>query len=358
MDHFQVLTATEQVADHLRSEIGRRRWAGHLPGSNVLAKELGIGKGTIEAALVMLEEEGLLVPQGKGRRRRIDFARAEGLESLTIQLLVYEESDRQLAFILDLVHKLNVLGHTATFATRTLMDLKMDLNKVARFVGEADSDVWLIHSASGEILQWFADQPEPAYALFGRLPSVDIAGVGILKSPALAQAVQRLVELEHERIVMLTRPERRKPSPGMFERRFLGALAEHGIRTGDYNLPDWENNPADFRRCLDSLFAHSPPTALILSEPQLFFTALQHLSTRGIQVPRDVSMICGDSDPVFSWSEAAVAHLHWDTRLLTRNVLRWVRQVARGKDIRRHSVIEANFVEGGTIGSVRATTQQ
>jgi len=37
-------------------------------------------------------------------------------------------------------------------------------------------------------------------------------------------------------------------------------------------------------------------------------------------------------------------------RSLSRNAVRWIGQVARGEDNRRQSLIEAEFVEGGTIG--------
>jgi DNA-binding LacI/PurR family transcriptional regulator len=321
-----------------------------MPGSGWLAKELGVGKGTIEAALALLENQGLLVPQGAGRPRRIELGSRQSGPILKIQILLYEESDRSSSITIKLVHQLQEAGHDADFSTKTLADLKMDVNKVAKFANHADADVWLVLSGSKDILEWFASQPLPAYALFGRQPTVDIAGAGTLKSPALRQAVERLVDLGHRRIVMLTREDRRKPVPGHMERRFLETLAEQGISSGAYNLPDWEDNPEDFRRCLDSLFATTPPSCLFLSEPQLYFAAQQHLAQRGVLTPRDVSLICNDWDPVFSWSEPKVAHLRWDSKLLIRKVVRWADQVARGKNNRRQSMIKAEFIAGGTVG--------
>lgn len=350
MATLQLLTASEQVARHLRDEISKGRWAKVMPGCNHLVRELGVGRNTIDAALLMLEEEGLLMPQGVGRRRLITRPQSKSLKSLTIQLFLYEESDRRQPFLLDLIHELRELGITAVFADKTLSDLKMDLKKVIRFVDKIEADMWLIQSASGEILEWFASRPVPAYALFGRLASVDIAGVGTLKSPAMDQAVRRLVELGHRRIVMMTRPERRRPGPGLFERKFLDSLAAAGITVGNYHLPEWDNDATSFSKCLDSLFAHTPPTAMFFSEPQLYVSALHYFSARGIRVPQDVSMICHDADEVFDWQMPVVSHFHWDSSLLTRHVLRWVRQVSRGKANRRQTLIKADFVEGETIG--------
>jgi len=253
-----------------------------------------------------------------------------------------------------LIYKLQAEGHSIGFAGCSLTEMGMDVARIARYIDATEADAWLIKSGSREVLAWFAARPQPSYALFGRQPSVDIAGVGIYKTPALKAAVARLVALGHRRIVMLTRPERRRPEPGLYEKRFLEMLEKHGISTCPYNLPDWEDNPGALRDCLDALYAHTPPTALILSEPQLYFAAQQHLAMRGIVAPRDVSLLCGDGDVMFDWLEPQVAHLRWDAAPLSRHVLRWVRNVARGKESRRQSLVEAEFVEGGTIGPVSA----
>lgn len=343
-------TITEQVAAHLREDLSRGRWTGLMPGRDRLVAELGVNGRTIEKALTMLEQEGLLQSQGAGRRRLITRPQGKSLKSLTIQLLLYEEGESRQPFLLDLIHELRKLGITAVFADKTLSDLKMDLTKVIRFVNRIEADMWLVQGASGEILEWFASRSVPAYAIFGRLASVNIAGVGTLKSPAMEQAVRRLVELGHRRIVMMTRPERRSPDPGLFERQFLDSLAASGIAVGNYNLPDWDDDATSFRKCLDSLFTHTPPTAIFFSEPQLYVSALHYFCARGLRVPKDVSMICHDADPVFDWQMPVVSHLHWDRKLLARHVLRWVKQVARGKASRRQTLIKANFVEGETIG--------
>ena len=43
-------------------------------------------------------------------------------------------------------------------------------------------------------------------------------------------------------------------------------------------------------------------------------------------------------------------HIRWDYRPMVRRVVRWVDNVARGKDDKRQTLTNAEFVEGGTIG--------
>jgi DNA-binding LacI/PurR family transcriptional regulator len=174
-----------------------------------------------------------------------------------------------------------------------------------------------------------------------------------MKAPALITAVGHLVSLGHCRIVMLTREERRKPTPGFLEQAFLNELEAQGIPTGPYNLPDWDETPEGFHRLLDSLFLHSPPTALLIQGAQLTVAVLQHFTERGITAPRDVSLVCMDPDPAFVWCQPSISHLSWDFDPIVRRVVRWADNVAKGKDDRRASSTLAEFIEGGTIGPAK-----
>jgi DNA-binding GntR family transcriptional regulator len=68
---LKLLSPSGQVAAHLREGLLAGRWSGEMPGVPTLAAELGIDRKTVDAALRQLDGEGLLVPQGAGRRRRI-----------------------------------------------------------------------------------------------------------------------------------------------------------------------------------------------------------------------------------------------------------------------------------------------
>jgi DNA-binding LacI/PurR family transcriptional regulator len=139
----------------------------------------------------------------------------------------------------------------------------------------------------------------------------------------------------------------------LFERRFLEELERLGIETGAYNLPDWEDDSEGFHRCLDSLFRHTPPTALLPSEAALFFATQQYLLGRGLVVPRDVSLISLDNHPAFEWFKPEASRIHTDTRRWVSRVVQWADNVANGREDRRETLVRAEFVEGGTIGPAR-----
>jgi LacI family transcriptional regulator len=352
MKPFRSLSAAEQLAAHLREEIQSGGLDGDMPGVAQLVRRLGVGTKTVVAALESLKHEGILEGNGERRRSRIAEADSGKKTGLRIRLLLYEESDAHSELIVQLGFWLEQRGHKVAHAAQTLTALKFDVKRVARMVEMNDGDAWIVQAGSRPVLEWFAKRSVPAFALFGRQSQLPMASLATLKSPAVAESLRRLVALGHRRIVMLVREERRKPTPGLLERRFLEELGNLGIETGAYNLPDWEDNAEGFRKGLDSLFRHTPPTALFLSEPALFFACQQYSLGKGLVVPRDVSLITLDDHPAYEWFEPEVSHIRTDTRRWVPRVVQWADNVANGKEDRRETLIRAEFVEGGTIGPV------
>ncbi len=347
---FRILTATEQLARHLREELLRGTWTGMMPGEDRLMARLGVGRKTIKVALRQLEEEGLLVGKGAGHQRRIVPQQGQGKKSLRIRILLYDGGDRGLPEKVELLARLQAAGFAASFANKSLKDLGMRVERVKRFVAEQPADAWVVSAASREVLEWFSRQPVPAIAMYGRFTGLSIAAACPRKSPAMITAVRKLVALGHRRIVMLTHEERRTPNPALFEQNFLDELAAMGLPTGPYNLPDWDDHPAGFRACLDSLFAHTPPTALIFCDTQLLFMpTYQYLTRRGLRIPEDVSLLAEEVNPAFAWCEPVISHIRWDFRPVVRRVLKWADHVAQGLDDRQQVLFDAKLVEGGTI---------
>ncbi len=352
MSQLQILTAHEQVARYLREQIARGIWKKTMPGSAKLCGELGVGRMTIESALRLLEEEGILVSQGVGKKRLIQATELKELPSLKVEILLYSPEDEKLDYHVAIRHQLMNAGHYASFSTKTLVEMNMDVSKVSRYVANSSADAWVIISGSREILEWFSKQDIPAFALAGRRRGSGLPSTGPDKIPPLRDCVKRLIELGHRRMVLLTPKARRIPQPGRFERAFLEELSNHGIQHGAYNLPNWDESGSGLRKILDSLFQHTPPTALITVESSTFIATMQHLAQQGIIAPRDVSLVCDDPAPYFRWCEPSVSHIHWESAPMARRTVQWAGNVAQGKEDHRESFNKATFIEGGTIGPV------
>lgn len=352
MRPFRALTSVEQLAAYLRTEIVAGSFGDTLPGVNRLAKELAVSPKTIIAAVAQLEHEGLLRGQGERRRCQVALPAEKAQTILRVGIFLYEFEDKNSSNKIDLLHRLQQAGHSPFFAEKTLHDLSMNVERVADFVKKSKVDAWIVCAGSREILEWFAGQSIPVFAQFGRPNGLPIAAIKVRKTPAMTEAVRKLIALGHRRIVMLAREERRKPKPAIFEQAFLDELEAHGIKTGPYHLPEWENSISGFHRCLDALFKHTPPTAIFISESPLLISAKDYLAQKGIIAPRDISMVCLDPDVSFSWCNPAISHIRWDNEPVVRRMVSWANKVARGVVDKRQSHTLAEFVEGGTIGPV------
>ena len=353
MRNLSIRSATGQLADYLKEEIRAGRWTDRMPGENWLMKNLQVGRGTVRTAMAQLEAEGVLVAHGQGRWRRIVMSR-EGYTTrkIRVRILLYEKQSQGDLDNSSLLNQLLEAGIDAGFAEKSLKDLGMAVERVARYVKKNPADAWVVSAASREILGWFAGQATPVIAMYGRHKDLPIAAAFTIMIPGMIVAVRRLIELGHKRIVMLAREERRKPQLSRPEQAFIDELQAAGIKTGEYNLPDWEESREGLSRLIDELFRFSPPTALIFQEAQLFAAARYHLADRGIIAPRDVSLVVADSDPSFAWCNPIPSHIRWDYQSVVRHVVRWAKKVAQGKEDRRQSGTESEFVEGGTIGPV------
>ena len=350
---LRLLSAVEQVAQHLKNLLAAGQWKGEMPGVVALAGELGVNHKTVEGALKLLEREGLLLGQGRRRPRRIVLEEnASTTRSLRIGLLLHDVADSQNELIVEIRHQLRQAGHAPFVTKRVVSELSMDVGKVAAWVEKQPADAWLVLAAPFDVLRWCSRQPFPVFALFGRFRRLSIAAAAPDKTAAYAATVRTMVGHGHRRIVLLSRPQHRTPVPSQAVRTFLKTLTSEGIEVSDYHNPYWQNTREGFQRCLESLFRGSPPTALVIQEQLLFGAAQQFLMARGIRVPGDVSLVCTDPDPSFAWRVPSVAHIDWDTGPVIRRVVRWANNVALGKDDRRKLLTHAEFVSGGTIGPV------
>ncbi len=320
-----------------------------MPGGATLAKDLGVGRMTVDAALDLLEQRGMLISQGSRLPRRIS-PKINYSATLKIAFLPYLIEDYRFDYIMDIQRSLQDDGHTVIFPDSSITMMKEDMDRIIDLVQKTKADAWILVAAPRELLAWFAESGIPAFALFGRRTGLPIAGTGPDKTPAMRVLIRHLISLGHQRISLLVRPMRRLPKPGGTERTMLEELQQAGFVTGKYNLPDWDGETDSLEDLIDSMFKLTPPTAMLIDEPPIFFSVQQRLARRGILAPEHVSLVCLDRDPYFNFQQPSIAHFFWDSDPWVRRVVKWVSNASQGKADIRQSRTKTQFVIGASIG--------
>jgi len=252
--------------------------------------------------------------------------------------------------LLRVEHDLEAAGHEVFLSSTSQTQLRDGVPRLKRHLRENPADAWIVDAGSRPLLEWFAGEKTPCLALYGRTDGLEIARTGPEKVPAYIAATRQLVALGHKRIVLITRGERRKPVLGNIEQAFLEELAAHGIKSGPYNLPDWEETPEGYETLLVNLFRVTPPTALIIDESPRVVAAIHFLARRHIALPEQVSLVATDYDTSLAWCHPVIAHMRWDNDPIVRRIVRWVAAVRRGRADRKKINFPAEFIPGGSIG--------
>jgi DNA-binding LacI/PurR family transcriptional regulator len=358
MEPMRRMSISELAAEHLRTGLQSGRWGGILPGVARLAQDLDVSRQTLRTALRQLEAEGLLSGRGLGRSRGITAAGTATASQRPLRVAILRHDARltdnlQTSMVLtEITHSLQAAGHVVGYCKKSQIESNHHVPRLIHHLKETQADAWVVESGSRPLLEWCSTQATPCLSLYGRTGDLPLARVGPDTLSAYRTAVRHLLALGHRRIVLIINAAHRKPSPGKTARVFLETLSAHGVPTGDYNLPDWEDTPEGFSRLLESLFKSTPPTALIIDELPHFFAALAFFLRRGIQVPSQLSLVSSDNDAMLDWCPPGFAHLRWDDRLIVRRVVRWVNSVRAGEAHRKNIYIPTEFVPGGSVGPV------
>ena len=351
MRQIKIKTAVEQISDAIRESIQSGEMKGTIPGAGRLAKALGVNHKTVESALRDLESEGLIINKGARQSRSVNSKNLK-LPNAGIRIAIFlqDQSDVRDVMMVEIKHRLEESGHYPFFVNKSMIDLRMNKRRIARIVTRTETDAWILLAAPKEILEWFSKQETPAFAVFGnRLEEVNVAGASPGKSHPVVQATQTLIDLGHRRIILIIRKYQREPISTSAQ-AFLDVLNSNGIQSSDFNLPDWEETGEGFNQLLESIFKITPPTAIITDEPFQYLAAHNFMVNRGIQIPKHLSLICSDYDPIFKWCMPSVSHITFSNKPLLRRINDWAQNVKNQKNDLRQTILKATFVPGETIG--------
>ena len=104
MTQLRLLSAAEQVAEHLGAEIQSGQFNNEMPGAMRLSKTYGVNHKTMESALQLLEKKQILENNGTRKCRSIKSERLTDSDSrcLRIGILTMEKGDENVNYFIEL----------------------------------------------------------------------------------------------------------------------------------------------------------------------------------------------------------------------------------------------------------------
>jgi DNA-binding LacI/PurR family transcriptional regulator len=353
---------SEHTAALLREGFQAGRWSGRLPGVWRLSGQLGVSRDVVRAALRLLEQEGVVESSGAGKSRTVANAQLPlNSRSLRVGILLpsplQEDNAHTHELIFSIREAIEASGHRSFVAAKTARQFRYNVERVRSYLAECAADAWIIYSSRRELLEMAAEGTTPIFALGGDPFGLPISGSRADLTIPIRDCVDHLVEKGHQRIVLICPPRWRIPGPAVSAQIFLDRLSHHGIRAdARYNLPDWDRTPEGLNGLLGSLFFATPPTALLIMEPECLGPVLVFLAARGERVPDSVSVVNILRDPMQAFYRPAIAHFEWQIRPHVTCVVRWVNALSSGKNHRKIYATEPVFVATGSIGPVSRRT--
>ena len=99
------------------------------------------------------------------------------------------------------------------------------------------------------------------------------------------------------------------------------------------------------------MLKHAPPTGLLVAMPKYALAVMTFLSSAGVRVPHDISIIARDHEPILDFMVPSIARYVVDVPLFMRKLARIAIALARGGSApaRDQLLLMPDFVAGATL---------
>ncbi|SHK24417.1 DNA-binding transcriptional regulator, LacI/PurR family [Rubritalea squalenifaciens DSM 18772] len=354
-----------RTADILEQEILNQRWTKQLPGYRELCARMGVSRRTMETALQILTRREIILP-AEGKKARLinpDLAKLNAPSpSERKSLLIYspkalQDLDVVVRKILEKVtQRFNKKGWSIEFHHNSEFAKGKPGLITERLQRDCPNHRWILILPKYEMIQWCMEKQLRIICLGGEPVELRPPLVAVCYSSLLSSAADNLIKLGHRRLsILLTNTSNN--GRDKIANHLKSTLTKHQIHFhSNYHLPHIEHdNVQSHWECLSKLFAVSPPTALIATEPQQISTVYSFCMSKGIRIPQDLSFIIVKECDNLSWFCPTPAHYIFPVAEFVRQICQWVENYPTNID--GHNLLEAKLEPGSSIAPISSALQ-
>lgn len=292
-------TLSQQVARSLEDDIRRGILRECLPGERKLAETLQVSRRTIRAAVQILCHKNL-AHRTHGMETKI-LKRPEAGSSVGslrhVGLLVSTNVADLYPFasivgiLRDLLHvngfRLEIHSGRRYFSPRPS-------GALAGLVAQFPHDGWILASTTRACQEWFGAQRIPAVVFGTAHEGVDLPCVDLDMRATSRHAANVLLRKGHRRVVLIME-DTDWAGLQRTEQGFLEGVRQFGDEA-TAQVFKHDGQVASLQRVVARLLQPPAPTALYIVNPYHYLTVASVLAAKGLDVPRDMSLLCRDDE--------------------------------------------------------------
>ncbi|MGC4015560.1 MAG: substrate-binding domain-containing protein [Luteolibacter sp.] len=326
--------AVEAAAAALREMVAAGKWADRLPGTRVLASQLGVSQPTVQLALLELAKEGVLESPGERKAYRVkDRGTRSSLhhepKAKRVILLTHQaiertaESGRQ---VLDTLHRmLTGSNWQVEYRIVDFLHARTPHRSWDDLIGAEPGEQVVALFGRPALAEWAVKRGVKIIFLGGVTDGFDLPVVAVKSARLLAEAYQQLIALGHRRIItpLCDRPASyietmREAARAQLEEAGLPYSPAYHTPESEYLRPDvsWS--------IMEGLFKRERPTALVLLDWRELVTATCFLSHLGLKVPEDVSIVLLNDQANAEWFLPPLARFKFPIARMARRIKAWL----------------------------------
>ncbi len=343
-----------QTYDILLEAIRSGSWEDCLPGERNLCEQFQISRFTLRQALKQLERERVLASE-QGMRRRIILKagkdrKPEKQRSIGYLCSISAPSmpgyiSRNLAAIERIFHAsgvdFKVFSRPGCFTRSPAKALK-------QLIEETNINYWILQQAPIEQQRWFKDNRVPAIISGSPFEEIGLPFVDLDNAAVCRHAVGRLIARKRKSICFLAQ------SPAFAgdirsEAGFMEAVSAKKNLVGKVVRTD--GTPENIRQKIKaSLASKTPPDAFLVDKSSHAYTVVSLLMSKGIHVPKEISVICRTESIDFPYIVPSVAHYSRNIPEVAKRTAELALKLVNGQKVGDRGVLLIpDFVPGESL---------
>jgi hypothetical protein len=353
---FRRTSVVEQAAAALRDAIRRGELRDPLPGGHQLARQLGVSRPTLRAALHGLAAEGLLVVN-RGRRTRLATrVRSRSSDARPTVCVVCPASMTSPAMhehpiLLEMHVEFASRGVRWEVIFETRLGGAQPFPRLEQLVAARPNVCWILFAATEPIHRWFAARQLPTVVVGSKIPGLNLPATDLDYAGLGWHAAGMFVRYGHRRIALVL-PERPLPGDLVCRTRFVSYVEKRApdVRVDDCRVPD---DPAHGRAAIARLLGGPRrPTGVLSLRQGLTLAVLRHALGRGLRIPADLSLVSRDTHMLFESGFPELTRYSGSARKLASRAVRIALHLLAGRKApARPSLVTPTFIPGSTLAA-------